>query len=254
MGPRKTAFLKKMALAGIVTMAMLVAMAPNHAQTPSVTEKSVMRDGFAFHPTAPVKILVFRPEIKVGEQTTAGLFQPNAEWNEQARKALTDALLAAQKLRSVKTVLQDDSNPEAMKFQSEYHALFRVIVNAAIRHKMFGKDPLPGKATAFDWSLGQGVAQLAAGTDADYGLFLFSHDGFESSGRKAAQLVASLMGGRDTPGSHLGYAALVDLKTGDLLWLNVDLKATGDVRTAEGAASRIEQLLAGFPARAEARP
>jgi len=64
------------------------------------------------------------------------------------------------------------------------------------------------------------------------------------------QLVASLRGARDAGGAHLGYAALVDLKNGDLLWLNVDLKTTGDVRTADGAAQRVEQLLAGFPKKA----
>jgi hypothetical protein len=58
------------------------------------------------------------------------------------------------------------------------------------------------------------------------------------------------MGAGAARGSHFGYAGLVDLKNGDILWLNVDLKATGDVRTAEGAAQRIEQLLNGFPGRA----
>jgi hypothetical protein len=235
-----------------IALAALLVPAVGVAQTPPVTEKSVTRDGFAFPADGPVRILIFRPDIKVGEQTTAGLFQPNAEWYENARKELTAALLAAKKNRQFDAVLQDEPTAAKAVQYAEYRALFRVIVGTAIRHKLFGKDPLPSKADRFDWSLGGGVAQIAAGSNANYGLFLFSHDGFESSGRKAAQLVASLMGARDTPGAHLGYAALVDLKSGDLLWLNVDLKATGDVRTAEGAAARIEQLLAGFPARAAA--
>jgi hypothetical protein len=233
-------------IGAFVAMAMSV---PATAQVPPVTEKSVVRDGFEFPANGPVEILIFRPEIKVGEQTTAGLFQPNAEWHETARSALTEALLAAKKTRQFNAVLQNEPEPAVAAKYAEYRALFRVIVSTAIRHKLFGSDPLPSKADRFDWSLGNGIGQIAAGSRADYGLFLFSHDGFESSGRKAAQLVASLMGARDAPGSHLGYAALVDLKSGDLLWLNVDLKATGDVRTPEGAASRIEQLLAGFPQR-----
>jgi hypothetical protein len=232
-----------------IAFAALLAPAGGVAQAPPVTEKSITRDGFAFPTDGPVRILIFRPDIKVGEQTTAGLFQPNAEWHENARKELTAALLAAKKSRQFDAVLQDEPAAGKAGQYAEYRALFRVIVSTAIRHKLFGNDPLPSKANRFDWSLGSGIAQVAAGSNADYGLFLFSHDGFESSGRKAAQLVASLMGARDTPGAHLGYAALVDLKTGDLLWLNVDLKASGDVRTAEGAAARIEQLLAGFPAR-----
>ncbi len=225
------------------------ASASSNAQTPVITEKSVLRDGFAFPASDPVKILIFRPEIKVGEQTTAGMFQPSAEWHDAARTALNDALFSAHKARRLDVILQRDDNPASMAQTAEYRALFRVIVGAVIRHKLFGADPLPGKAARFDWSLGPGVAALAGDSGADYGLFLFSHDGFASSGRTAAQLVASLMGARDARGSHIGYAALVDIKTGDLVWLNVDLKAAGDVRTIEGAALRIEQLLAGFPVR-----
>jgi hypothetical protein len=237
-----------------VPLATLAFSAACFAQTQTITEKSVVRDGFAFPASGPVKILIFRPDIKVGEQTTAGLFQPNAEWHENARRELTSALLAAKKAKAFDATLQAEPEPARAAQYGEYRSLFRVIVSSAIRHKLFANDPLPNKASNLDWSLGSGISQLAAGSGADYGLFLFSHDGFESSGRKAAQLIASLMGARDTQGSHLGYAALVDLKTGDLLWLNVDLKATGDVRTADGATSRIEQLLAGFPARAAAVP
>lgn len=233
-----------------VALVALLAPAGGVAQAPPVLERSITRDGFAFPADRPVRILIFRPDIKVGEQTTAGLFQPNAEWHENARKELTAALLAAKKIHRFDAVLQDEPIAGRAVQHAEYRALFRIIVSNAIRHKLFGQDPLPSKADRFDWSLGVGIAQLAVGSNADYGLFFFSHDGFESPGRKAAQLVASLMGASDTSGAHVGYAALVDLKTGDLLWLNVDLRATGDVRTAEGAAARIEQLLAGFPARA----
>ena len=233
-----------------VLMAVHLCAAPATAQVPPITEKFALRDNFEFPAEGPVRIAIFRPEIKVGEQTTAGLFQPNAEWQESARTALTDALLKAHSARQVDGLLLAEPAGAQALLMAEYRSLFRLVVGSAIRHKLFASDPLPSKADRFDWSLGTGVSQLVPGADADYGLFLFSHDGFESAGRKAAQLVASLMGAKDPPGSHLGYAALVDLKTGNLVWLNVDLKATGDVRTAEGAASRIEQLLAGFPKRA----
>lgn len=230
-----------------VSLAAIALAVPAVAQVPPVTEKHVARDGFYFPSDVPVRILLFRPEIKVGEQTTAGLFQPNAEWHESARKALGDALVASAKGRGIELVEMPEPNAEKGALFSEYRALFRSIVGAAVRYKMFGNDLLPSKADRFDWSLGGGLRQFAPDAQAGYGLFLFNHDGFESAGRKAAQLVASLMGARDAPGSHIGYAALVDLNSGDLLWLNVDLKAGGDVRTAEGAAERIDQLLRGFP-------
>jgi hypothetical protein len=48
-------------------------------------------------------------------------------------------------------------------------------------------------------------------------------------------------------GEHVGYAGLVDLKTGDLLWLNADAAMGGDVRELEGSQKRVSQLLEDFP-------
>ena len=48
-------------------------------------------------------------------------------------------------------------------------------------------------------------------------------------------------------GEHKGGAGLVDLKTGDLLWLNADFAMGGDVRDVEGAEKRVGQLLEEFP-------
>jgi len=48
-------------------------------------------------------------------------------------------------------------------------------------------------------------------------------------------------------GVHQGYAGLVDLKTGDLVWFNLDPLSGGDPRDAEGAAKRVRELLTAFP-------
>ena len=50
-----------------------------------------------------------------------------------------------------------------------------------------------------------------------------------------------------TSGEHHGFAGLVDLKTGDLLWLNADFAMGGDVRKPDGAQKRVSQLLEEFP-------
>ena len=49
-------------------------------------------------------------------------------------------------------------------------------------------------------------------------------------------------------GKHIGYAGLVDLKTGNVLWLNADGQMGGDVRNADGMEKRVRQLLEDFPA------
>ena len=73
-------------------------------------------------------------------------------------------------------------------------------------------------------------------------------DAYGSTGRKLLQIVAMLGPGIPlSAGEHAGYAGLVDLRTGDLLWLNADRAMGGDLRTPEGAATRVRQLLANFP-------
>jgi hypothetical protein len=70
-----------------------------------------------------------------------------------------------------------------------------------------------------------------------------------STGRKVAQLFGAMAGISIPSGVHKGFAGLVDLKTGDLVWLNADLQMGGDVRTDEGAQKRVAQLFEGFPGR-----
>lgn len=231
-----------------IAAALLLAAHPIHAQTPVATEKYAISEGFNFDTDAPPRVLVFRPELKVGEQTTAGIFQNNAAWHAAALRELNAALITAGIKRGLDLELHDEKGGNSASL-AEHRALFRIIVGTIIRHKLFGKDPLPSKQNRFDWSLGSGVAQIDPAARADYGLFLLSHDVFESAGRRTARLVASLMGNDGAAGAHFGYAALVDMKSGDIVWLGVDLKASGDVRTAEGAAQRVEQLLKGFPVR-----
>lgn len=71
---------------------------------------------------------------------------------------------------------------------------------------------------------------------------------YGSTGRKILQAVAILGAGiAVTSGEHKGYAGLVDLKTGDILWLNADGQMGGDVRDQEGSQKRVRQLLEEFP-------
>jgi hypothetical protein len=60
-------------------------------------------------------------------------------------------------------------------------------------------------------------------------------------------LAAGLVGVGVQSGVHRGYAGLVDLQTGDLVWLNADEAMGGDVRNAEGMEKRVGQLLEDFP-------
>ncbi len=216
------------------------------------TENSASRRGFSFPAQGPVRILVFRPDVHVGEQSTGGLNQPNAEWTQQAQRLIAVALDAAQRARSNELKAMPELTGADGALLAEYRALFRVVTGAVVEHKLFAGNRLPTKKSDFNWTLGPGVARLGQVGGGDYGLFLYSYDSYGSTGRKAAQVVGLMFGVGMTAGVHIGYAGLVDLKTGELVWINADLAMGGDVRSADGATKRVAQLLEDFPVRAGA--
>jgi len=223
------------------------------ASPASAQERSAVKQGFTLAPNSAKKILVFRPAVSVGAQSTGGLFEPNAEWTEQAKANIQAALNTLQTKLGNEVVVAPESYGEDARNVQEHMALFAAVSQAVIEYQFFAGNRLPtkkrdNKVSVFDWSLGTGVANLPGAKDADYGLFIYNKDAYGSTGRKLLQIVAILGAGISVQsGQHVGYAGLIDLKTGDLLWLNADGQMGGDVREADGSAKRVRQLLEDFP-------
>jgi len=72
-------------------------------------------------------------------------------------------------------------------------------------------------------------------------------DSYASSERKVAMFAFALLGVGLGGGMQTGYASLVDLKTGQVMWFNKLLRASGDLREAEAAAETVKALLDQFP-------
>ncbi len=82
---------------------------------------------------------------------------------------------------------------------------------------------------------------------ADYALFVFMRDSYASAGRVAVIAVAALLGVGMQGGVQLGFASLVDLRTGEVMWFNRLVSGVGDLRTPEPARQAIESLLTDVP-------
>lgn len=212
-------------------------------------EKSGIRPGFEATQIAGEKIVLFRPDIKVGEQSTGGIFEPRAEWTDEARKLMDSELMRAQSRLSNELMPMPEFYGENAEMVAEYQALFASVANAVVQYQFFPGNRLPTRKKGdFDWTLGNGTQRLADLTGARYGLFVYTEDQYGSTGRKVLQFAAAgLLGVGVSSGVHIGYAGLVDLKTGNLLWLNADGKMGGDVREADGMVKRVNQLLEDFP-------
>lgn len=232
----------------------LLAVATVLLSMPTLIEaKSAVRDGFTEEQVHNKRILVFRPSVQVGSQSAGGTVTPNGDWTAQARNNLNTALNA--RLGGLgNSVIQAPElyGGDAAKVQ-EYHALFAAIADSVIEYQFEKGNRLPtkkrdSKEGIFDWSLGGGVAQLPGAQDADYALFIFDSDAYGTTGRKLLQIVAILGAGvYVSSGDHRGYAGLIDLRTGNVLWMNADGSMGGDVRNPEGGEKRIREMLSGFP-------
>lgn len=225
------------------------------AVTARAQERSATRQGFALPADGSARILLFRPKVTVGEQSTGGMFEPRAEWTEQARTNIDGAIATAQTNLGNVVVRQVDAIGPDAQVVAEYQALFDVVAQSVITYQFFKGNRLETKKRdnrndLFDWTLGPEVSKLPGADQADYALFILTKDEYGSTGRKIFQVLAAVsIGYGITSGWHAGYAALVDLRTGNVVWINADNKMGGDVRTAEGAQHRIAQLLEDFPGR-----
>lgn len=232
-------------LSAIALLVVLLSPVATYAQ-----EKTGVRDGFELQ-AGTARILLLEPSVRVGEQSTGGMFEPNADWTEQSRLNIERELARVQDDLGNEVVrLELDGSPQTIPLQ-KYHALFGAVAGSVIEYQFFKGNRLPTKkkTEAFDWTVGPEIKDLAALQGFDYVLLIRTKDAYGSTGRKLLQVAAMLGGIGVTSGEHIGYAGLIDVRTGNLVWLNADLQMGGDVRDPEGAEKRVRQLLEGFPGR-----
>jgi hypothetical protein len=227
----------------------LIVLAALWATTASAQEKSGVREGFKAAQISGEKIVLFRPDIAVGEQSTGGLPEPRAEWTETARLLMDAELREVQGRLANELVAMPETAGEDGEVIAEYQALFDTVSDAIIEYQFFPGNRLPTrKKGAFDWTLGPGTKRLAELSGARYALFITTTDYYGSTGRKLLQFAAAaVVGVGVSSGVHKGAAGLVDLETGHILWLNADMQMGGDVREVDGMQKRVGQLLEDFP-------
>lgn len=195
------------------------------------------------------RILVMPPDIELSELTAGGLLEPNAAWTNTARRNVDTALTQALAPNAAQIVTyrppSDGSDYEPGHVQAV--KLHNAVGISILRHKYVPALELPTKKDRFDWSVGEGVNGLRATYDADYALFTYMRDSFASSGRVALIVFGALLGVGVQGGSQVGFASLVDLSTGDVVWFNLLARQEGDLREADKAEDAVQHLLADIP-------
>ena len=177
--------------------------------------------------------------------TAGGVPEPNADWTESALSNFMTATLdyAREIGADIRAIDKNDLGDDEIRYDTLHSAVGRTIMD-----NHFGMFKLPSKADNFDWSLGPGVGTIADRYDADYALFVHYRDYQASGGRVAMSIFTALVTGVATPmGAEQGFASLVDLKTGDIVWFNVVTAGSGELRNADGAATAVRGLFKNIP-------
>ena len=210
-------------------------------------------------PGGEYKLLVLRPDVTVGSLTTGGMVEPRADWTEQARTSIVQALRAQQAGRGGNITVIEHRNQLPGVTEQELADIERLnfaVDQSIVLHKYLG-DGLPTKrGKGLDWTLGADAVKLGQKTGYDYALFMHAEDQVASRGRVVLGILglagcfvgfcAPNVGGQQ----QLDYASLVDLKTGQVVWFNVVQAGSqvpgikfGDLRTPQGAAQMVDRLL-----------
>lgn len=212
----------------------------------ALAQSKNLAPGFSLLPGG-AKIVIMPTDIELFLISAGGVPEPKADWTETATKHFKAALV--EKKKSLGATTLDLSDKDADEF-AEINTLHAAIASAISAHH-FGPGflNLPTKDGKLDWSLGDPVRRIKERTGADYALFSWIRDSYASGERIAATVLLALLGVGIAPGGlQQGYASLVDLNTGQVVWFNRLFRSTGDLREPEKAAEVLNALLQNYPA------
>ena len=209
----------------------------------------LIHDGESFTTDAEHRVLLMPPDIELYEMTMAGMLEPRADWTASALKHVAEAIKQQLKTHRDTIILYKEPAEGTSEFKDRQQLikLHEVVGASIMRHQYPGPLQLPTKAENFEWTLGQGTKKLQDEFDAHYGLFVYMRDSYASAERVVLMIGMAALGVGIPLGQQVGFASLVDLKTGDVVWFNRLFSESGDLRELRLARDSVQNLLDDFP-------
>jgi hypothetical protein len=232
--------------------------APTPPEAPAETPQPAAPEAATAAAAAPrpgAKRIVMLPvEFTVYQKSVAGV-EAVPDWTETAKFALGDAAIKMlQQDERFQVVELPQFDGETQGLLREHVELFKIIGNTASSLLQYGGKAWAGKRTHFDYTLGDGLGFLADASGADYAFLIAGAQVAQTGGAVFLELLAAAAGAYGGGGGTFVFAGIVDLRSGDVRWLNHRLGSqvfgiTGsDVRKPETALEVVTQMFKGFPA------
>jgi hypothetical protein len=192
------------------------------------------------------KLVLLPVDVELFSLSGGGVPEPRADWTASAQTLMNSEL--RQRLSDMKLDFSAVDEKAADEFAEQIGLHAAVARSINLHHGVAGPWALPSKEGRLDWNFGDAMLPLQKKLGARYGLFVWVRDSYASAERKAAMVALALLGVGLVGGQQVGYATLVDLQTGQVLWFNRLARGSGDLREAKSATESIDALLSGFPA------
>ena len=199
------------------------------------------------------RIVVLPVEFTVYQKSVAGL-EAVPDWTESAQYALGDA--AGKMLRldnRFEIVAMPTFEGETEGLLREHVEFFKIVADCVTNTYQFGGKAWKEKWTSFDYSLGNELAFLADAAQADYALIVAGAQVKQTGGSVFMQLLAAAGGYAVPGGGTYVVAGVINLRSGDLTWLNWKAGTeifgmTGsDVRDPATALAMVSKLFQEYP-------
>ncbi|MBI1187768.1 MAG: hypothetical protein GC206_10665 [Alphaproteobacteria bacterium] len=210
------------------------------------TTKHFMFSGDFQRPPANSLVLIVEPDIQLAIVMAGGTHEPREDWSSAAQRNVAESLSAHLNEQGHST--QRYNVDSAMAGRIGQVVRLHTTVGQSILGFNYGLFSLPTKEDNFDWTLGPGVQEIAAQTNAHYALFVSGNGSYASGGRVAVAVGLAILGVGVPLGEQQVFCSLVDLQTGNVLWFNVaNAGPSADMRDPEGAASLVRTLMRSSP-------
>ena len=200
------------------------------------------------NPTLPRKVVVLPVNIEVVEVSAGGVEEKVPDWSKEASQSVFKALSAAIDKQKLKELATPHFAGDSAANVDEHLALYKLVVGTATttgwRHKI----------KRFDYSIGPGLRAIADSSGVDVAVMVYGRDYVSTAGRVARAVAGNIpiVNIFTGPAPQLGHSyihvGVVDLKTGDLLWMNSNYReGSTNLRDPDDAAKMVREIFKWYP-------